>query len=75
MEPQIIIVFLVETAISVKPFHGSRSTMEPIRFNSLSILHQYKERCRNIDLIDIVNLFVCNDNRFSHFVVFTKEDL
>ena len=52
-----------------------RSTMEPIRFNSLSILHQYKERCRNIDLIDIANLFVYNDNRFSHFGVLTKEDL
>ena len=52
-----------------------RSTMEAPRFNSLSILHQYKERSRNIDLIDIANLYVCNDNRSSHFGLSTKEDL
>ena len=52
-----------------------RSTMEASRFNSLSILCQYKERSRNMDIVNIANLFVHNDNRFSHFGLFTNGDL
>ena len=37
--------------------------MLPSRFNSLAVLNFHKERTDNLDLIDIANLFVCNDNR------------
>ena len=52
-----------------------RSTMLPSRVHSLAVLNFHKERTDNLDLIDIANLFVCNDNRRSLFGKFTKNDL
>ena len=52
-----------------------RSTMTPQRFNNLSILHEYKDRCRQLNLVDIANAFVSNENRHYRFGLFTKDDL
>ena len=52
-----------------------RSTMTPQRFNNLSILHEYKDRCRQLNLIDIANTFVSNENRHYRFGLFTANDL
>ncbi len=53
-----------------------RSSMTQKRFNSLSILSQYKDLVDNVSLVNIANDFVENKpSRVTHFGKFTDSDL
>ena len=52
-----------------------RSRMKLERFNGLSILHEHKDRCCNLNLIDLTNAIVSNEKRHCHFGFFTEGDL
>ncbi len=51
-----------------------RSTMAQERFNSLAILNAHKKRTDSLSLIEVANIFVCNENRHINFGRFVKED-
>ena len=44
-----------------------RTTMAQRRLNRLMLLHIHKDKTDNIDLKEILNDFVCNENRLSVF--------
>lgn len=53
-----------------------RSTMLPVRFNSIAILNFHKKRTDGLDLIKIANAFSqANDKRMKIFGRFTNDDL
>ena len=52
-----------------------RSTMTESRLNDLMLLHIHKDRCDNLDLVRVSNLFAATQNRQHIFGTFTQLDM